>query len=111
MNVKAQFNDSRLFNRWAVSLIVLLLLCGNVNADDSGLNAGAMDELRDAGVDKYLGTSVSTQSDHGVWTEHAFNPNYTPDPAYPLGVRPDGPVCIAGTDYSVFTRKGTPKSF
>jgi hypothetical protein len=109
MNVKTQINNSRLFIGWAVSLILLLLVGGNVNADVSGLNAGAMDELRDAGVDKYLGTSVSTESDHGVWTEHAFNPNNTPDSTYPLGVRPDGPVCIAGTDYSVFTREGNPK--
>ena len=54
--MKTQFNNSRLFKRWAVSLIVLLLVGGNVNADVSGLNAGALDELRDAGVDKYLGT-------------------------------------------------------
>ena len=107
--MKTQFSNSRLFIRWAVSLILLLLVGGNVNADVSGLNADALDELRDAGVDKYLGTSVSTESDHGVWTEHAFNPNYTPDPTYPLGVRADGPVCIAGTDYSVFTRDGDPK--
>jgi len=109
MNVKTQFNNSRLFKRWAVSLVALLLVGGNVNADVSGLNGSALDELRDAGVDKYLGTSVSIESDHGVWTEHAFNPNYTPDPTYPLGLRPDGPVCIAGTDYSVFTREGDPK--
>ncbi len=109
MNVKTQFNKSPLFIGWAVSLTLLLLVGGNVNADVSGLNAGAMNELRDAGVDKYLGTSISIQSDHGVWTEHAFNSNYTPDSTYPLGVRPDGPVCIAGTDYSVFTRDGDPK--
>jgi hypothetical protein len=107
--VKTQSNNYRLFIRWAVCLSVLLLVGGNVNADVSGLNASAMDELRDADVDKYLGTSVSTGSDHGVWTEHAFNPNYTPDPTYPLGARPDGPVCIAGTEYSVFTREGDPK--
>ena len=69
----------------------------------------ALSELRDAGVDKYLGTSESTASDHGVWTKHAFDPKYVPDATYPAGARPDGPVCIAGTDYSVFTRQGNPK--
>ena len=95
--------------RWTLSLAVLLLVSGTASADVSGLNARALDELRDAGVDKYLGTSVSAQSKHGEWTKHAFDPQYAPDPSYDSGVRADGPVCIAGTDYSVFTRKGDPK--
>jgi len=74
-----------------------------------GLNRAAARELRNAGVNKYLGTSQWTDTDHGVWTEHLFDANYVPDGDYPLGVRPDGPVCIAGSDYSVFTRKGNPK--
>jgi len=78
-------------------------------ADESGLNADAMSELQDAGVDKYLGAAVATKSDHGVWTKHIFDPLRTPDDTYPSGVRADGPVCIAGTEYSVFTRKGDPK--
>ena len=64
---------------------------------ESGLNADAMAELRAAGVDKYLGTSQSKGSDYGVWTKHDFSSEN------------DGPICIAGTDYSVFTRKGNPK--
>ncbi len=74
-----------------------------------GLNRTAARELRDAGVDKYLGTSQSVESEYGVWTKHAFDPNYVLDATYPSGVRPDGPVCIAGSDYSVFTRQGDPK--
>ncbi len=74
-----------------------------------GLNRAAAKELRDAGVDKYLGTSRSVASDYGVWTRHDFDPAYVPDETYPAGARPDGPVCIAGTPYSVFTRKGNPK--
>ena len=109
MNVKTQIDRSFFLKGWALSLAVLLLLGGNANADVSGLNADAIDELRDTGVDKYLGQSVSTQSEHGVWTKHAFDPLYTPDGTYPSGFRPDGPVCIAGTDYSVFTREGDPK--
>ncbi len=89
--------------------VCLSIASGTSLADESGLNADAMAELQDAGVDKYLGTSQSVASDYGVWTEHAFDPNYALDETYPTGVRPDGPVCIAGTDYSVFTRKGDPK--
>ena len=77
--------------------VCLSIASGTALADVSGLNADAMAELQDAGVDKYLGTSQSVASEHGVWTKHDF------DPAN------DGPVCIAGTDYSVFTRKGDPK--
>ncbi|MBU2677859.1 MAG: pectinacetylesterase family protein [Gammaproteobacteria bacterium] len=86
-----------------------MLIGGHASADVSGLNADAIKELRDAGVDKYLGTSVSTKSEYGVWTKHDFDPKYALDDTYPSGVRPDGPVCIAGSDYSVFTRKGNPK--
>ena len=90
-------------------VICLSIASGTALADESGLNADALSELQAAGVDKYLGTAVSTKSEHGVWTKHAFDPLYTPDDTYPTGVRPDGPVCIAGTDYSVFTRQGDPK--
>jgi len=90
-------------------IVCLAIASGTALADESGLNADAMSELRAAGVDKYLGTSESEKSEFGVWTRHAFDPNYVPDETYPLGVRPDGPVCIAGTNYSVFTRKGDPK--
>jgi len=74
-----------------------------------GLNRAAARELRDAGVDKYLGTSRSEAIDFGVWTRHEFDRKLVPDDSYPLGVRPDGPACIAGDPYSVFTRKGNPK--
>ena len=90
-------------------IICLSIASGSALADESGLNADSLAELQVAGVDKYLGTSVSTQSEHGVWAKHVFDPKYTPDASYPSNVRPDGPVCIAGTEYSVFTRKGDPK--
>jgi hypothetical protein len=63
-----------------------------------GLNAAAKSELSDAGVDKYLGTSKSVESDFGVWTQHTFSQDSG-----------DGPKCIAGTDYAVFTKTGDPK--
>ena len=90
-------------------VVCLALTTGTALADVSGLNAKAMDELRAAGVDKYLGSSESVASDYGVWTRHDFDPKYVFDPTYPSSLRPDGPVCIAGTPYSVFTRKGDPK--
>lgn len=90
-------------------VVCLSIASGSALADVSGLNADALHELQAAGVDKYLGTSQSVASNYGVWTKHDFDPNYVPDATYPSGVRPDGPVCIAGAPYSVFTRKGDPK--
>jgi len=108
--VKNQVWNSRFLIILALAMSLFLLIGASAYADDdAGLNAEAMDELRDAGVDKYLGTSVSTEIDYGVWTRHDFDRNLTPDPSYPSGFRPDGPVCIAGTDYSVFTKEGDPK--
>jgi hypothetical protein len=107
--MNTQFFRSFLAKRWTLSLAALLLVSGAAGAQVPGLNAEALDELRDAGVDKYLGTSVSTRSEYGAWTRHAFDPRYAPDPGYDSGVRADGPVCVAGTPYSVFTRQGDPK--
>lgn len=91
-------------------LILLLSLSGVVQADSSGmsrehahggLSQDAATELREAGVDRYLGQfepAVSFDVGDG-WTKHVFDPMFTP-------AGPQGPVCIAGTEYSVFTRKG-----
>ena len=65
-----------------------------------GLNAGARAEISQAGMDKYLGQFtpiVSTGVGQG-WTKHTYAPNRTGD----------GPMCIAGTPYSVFTKAGDP---
>ena len=88
--------------------ICFLVASGTALADKSGLNDNAMNELRAAGVDKYLGTSQSVKSDYGVWTRHDFDPEYVLDPTYASGIRADGPACIAGTEYSVFTRQADP---
>lgn len=64
-----------------------------------GLNSFAMQELRDSGVDKYLGQftpAASTDVGDG-WTKHTFDPDGG-----------NGPICIAGTPFSVFTREGNP---
>jgi hypothetical protein len=63
-----------------------------------GLSSQALQELADAGVNKYLGefTPVSSQDVGDGWIKHTFNPDGG-----------DGPICIAGTPYSAFTRAGT----
>ncbi len=65
-----------------------------------GLNPTAKQELVDAGVTKYVGQfSPVMTSDAGLgWTKHT----YAPDPF-------EGPICIAGTPYSVFTKIRNPK--
>lgn len=64
-----------------------------------GLNPQAMQELHDSGVDKYLGefTPVASEDVGDGWTKHTFDPDGG-----------DGPICIIGTPYSVFTREGNP---
>ena len=60
-----------------------------------GLNPQAKQELVDAGVTKYVGQfapAVSSDAGQG-WTKHTYAPN-------PF----EGPICIAGTPYSVFTK-------
>jgi hypothetical protein len=81
-------------------LVPLFSLIANADSAKTkrGLNTAALSELRDAGVDKYLGTAVSVESDFGVWKQHKFSQE-----------NGDGPKCIAGDDYSVFTRAGDPK--
>lgn len=62
-----------------------------------GLHPDAEQELRDAGVDKYLGefTPVSSEDVGDGWTKHTFDPDGG-----------NGPICIAGTQFSAFTRQG-----
>ncbi len=64
-----------------------------------GLNATAAAELSAQGVDKYLGdfTPVASRDVGDGWTKHIFDPSGG-----------NGPMCIAGTPYSVFTRQGNP---
>lgn len=64
-----------------------------------GLNSQAMAELKDAGVNKYVGEfapAVSLDVGEG-WIKHTFDPNDG-----------DGPLCIAGTPFSVFTKVQNP---
>ena len=111
--MRTQFDSSRVLTILSLSLAVFLPISadamGGSGKGKKGLNHDARQELSDAGVDKYLGNFVASESNFGVWTKHTFDPQYTPDASYPSGVRPDGPVCIGGTGYSVFTREGDPK--
>ena len=81
-----------------VLLVAVTLLPGLAAAGGSkGLSSAALEELSAAGVNKYLGefTPVSTQDVGDGWVKHSFDP-----------ANGEGPLCIDGSTYSVFTRKG-----
>lgn len=63
-----------------------------------GLKRSARAELEAAGVNKYLGQfDPQPAEDAGDgWQRHRFTPSV------------DGPLCIAGTEYSVFTKRKNP---
>ncbi len=64
-----------------------------------GLSPQAFLELHEAGVDKYIGefTPISSTDVGDGWTKHTFDPDGG-----------NGPICIAGTPFSAFTRAGNP---
>jgi len=80
--------------------LTLIAVNGAVAGPPKGLNDDALDELSDAGVDKYLGafTPVASTDVGDGWTKHTFDPDGG-----------NGPICIAGTPFSAFTREGDPK--
>jgi len=98
--MRTRFNSSRVLTILALSLTAFLLMSANGEAGPPGLNSQAGQELRDAGVDKYLGdfTPVISQDVGDGWTKHTFDPDGG-----------NGPICIAGTPYSMFTRAGNSK--
>jgi hypothetical protein len=82
-----------------VAFAVAALLPGMAAAGSPrGLNAQALQELADAGVNKYLGefAPVSSVDIGDGWVKHTFDPDG------------GGPICIAGTPFSAFTRAGNP---
>ena len=86
----------------SLTLLICLALLGVAVAAAGrarGLDPNAAQELRDAGVDKYLGqfTPASSTDVGDGWTKHTFDV-----------AGGNGPICIAGTDFSVFTRPGNP---
>jgi hypothetical protein len=84
-------------------LILLILLSGSVLLGTQcpfGLGFFAKLELHAAGVDKYLGdfTPVSSTPIAGGYVKHTFDP-----------AGGNGPICINGSTYSVFTKAADPK--
>ncbi len=81
-------------------LLATMLVPGTAAAQGKpGMNADALAELEDVGLNKYLGefTPVSsTEIDNG-WVKHQFDSDGG-----------EGPICIVGTDYSAYTRAGNP---
>ena len=82
-------------------LLVSVGLMGNNGCGNQGLKLGALVQLFNAGVPKYLGqfTPVSSTAVGDGWVRHDFDPDGG-----------NGPICIAGTPYSVYTRAGTDPS-
>jgi hypothetical protein len=77
-------------------VLTAIALMGN---NCPGLSYWGELELRAAGVDKYLGefTPVASVDVGDGWTKHTFDPDGG-----------SGPICIAGTAFSAFTRAGNP---
>ena len=93
--------DSRKSIRLVLFALALsvIALNGAGAGEPKGLNDDAYDELSAAGVDKYLGafTPVASTDVGDGWTKHTFDPDGG-----------SGPICIAGTAFSAFTRAGNP---
>ena len=79
-----------------IALVSLMLMGAG---GPKGLNDEAAEELYDSGTTKYLGqfTPVSSTDVGDGWVKHTFDPDGG-----------EGPICVAGTPYSVFTRAGNP---
>ncbi len=103
--MRSLFNSSRVLTILALSLTAFLLMSADGNAQKSGLNSQAAKELSAAGVDKYLGEFTPVSSERFPepfsldWTKHTFDTDGG-----------DGPICIAGTDYSVSPKREIQRS-
>jgi len=90
-------------SRNARKLVVVGLLVAAValmgNQCVKGLSPQAFFELHAAGVDKYLGdfTPASSEDVGGGWTKHTYDV-----------AGGDGPLCIAGTPFTAFTKAANP---
>jgi len=83
---------------WVVGLLLISVALLGVQCP-RGLNFIALTELSESGVDKYLGQfePVSSVDVGDGWTKHTFDPDGG-----------NGPICIAGTPFSAFTKQGNP---
>ena len=86
--------------RFTLLLALVLLVPGAVFAQKKGISQQALDELADVGVNKYLGqyTPVSSEDVGEGWVKHTFD-----------RAGGEGPICIDGSEYSMYTRKGRDK--
>jgi hypothetical protein len=89
-------------SKHTIRILLLTLMLSSVallGNNCPGLNLVALLELKEAGVDRYVGrfTPIASEDVGDGWTKHTFDPDGG-----------DGPICIAGTPYSVFTRAGDP---
>jgi hypothetical protein len=86
--------------RWLVVALALLASASMGTQCPLGLKPEAYVELAAANVNKYLGdfTPASSTDFGNGWTKHTFDP-----------AGGNGPICIAGSPYSVFTKAGDPK--
>ncbi len=86
--------------RFLVRSSLLLLAFSTIafHARCPGLDPIARLELEAAGVNKYVGefTPATSEDAGNGWTKHTFDPDGG-----------NGPICIAGTPLTVFTRPGT----
>jgi hypothetical protein len=91
--------DSHRGSRFAIAGLVLLGVMLLGSQCPIGLSPKAYVELHQAGADKYLGefTPVASEEIGEGWVKHTFDSDGG-----------NGPICIAGTDYSVFTKAGNP---
>jgi hypothetical protein len=83
----------------SIRLVLVGLMLSGFAVAGCGLNEQARQELIDSGVTKYLGefTPVSATDVGDGWTKHTFDTDGG-----------NGPICIAGTAFSAFTRAGNP---
>jgi hypothetical protein len=97
--MRTRFTSSRVLTILALFLSTSLLPSMAAADSPPGLSSQALQELADAGVNKYLGDfePVSSQDVGDGWVKHTFDPDGG-----------NGPICIAGTQYSAFTRAGNP---
>ncbi len=97
-----------MLNVLAVFLLLSISTTAFGDGDDKdhkgrkGLNRDAKQDIVQSGMTQYLGQfTPAASSDAGDgWTRHTYARNFAGD----------GPMCIAGTPYSVFTKSKHPKN-
>ena len=82
-----------------IGLLLASVMLTGAKKPPKGLNPEARAELEASGVFKYVDAfDPIVDEDVGEgWTKHTFNPDGG-----------NGPICIAGTPFSAFTKKGNP---